>query len=246
MAQTLHVVGSCGYVLEGEATMSPDSLGSGRSEVPIHPFEQLWYLQGEAEAQGPCKGYLIKEMIEAGSVRAASLVAKVGATAWSAIADVPAFAACLPVRAVRYAGFWIRALAFLIDLILQCILFLGLATVMGLMSIAMNTDTGADRKAASVALGFFIIALILASALFYNVYPPSSRWQATPGKRIWGIHLIREDGGRVSGALALGRCLAYFVSSLTLGLGFFMIGWTGQKKGLHDVMCGTRVVYGRP
>jgi len=94
---------------------------------------------------------------------------------------VPAFAACLPVRAVRYAGFWIRALAFLIDLVLQCILFLGLATVMGMMSNAMNTDTGADRKAASVALGFVIIALIFASALFYNVYPPSGRRRRASG-----------------------------------------------------------------
>jgi uncharacterized RDD family membrane protein YckC len=28
-------------------------------------------------------------------------------------------------------------------------------------------------------------------------------------------------------------------------LGFFMIGWTQEKKGLHDMICGTRVVYGK-
>jgi uncharacterized RDD family membrane protein YckC len=81
--------------------------------------------------------------------------------------------------------------------------------------------------------------------LFYFIYFPSGSWQATPGKRIVGIHLIREDGGRVTGLLALGRSLSYVISAIPLYIGFFMIGWNKEKKGLHDIICHTRVIYGK-
>jgi uncharacterized RDD family membrane protein YckC len=35
------------------------------------------------------------------------------------------------------------------------------------------------------------------------------------------------------------------LSALPLGIGFFMIGWTDQKKGLHDIVCDTRVIHGK-
>jgi hypothetical protein len=92
--------------------MSQGPWSSDGGEVPMHPLDELWYLQdeGEVEAQGPFKGRVLKEMIQAGSIGAASLVAKVGATQWTAIADVPAFADHLLARGrvpLKYAGFWI-------------------------------------------------------------------------------------------------------------------------------------------
>jgi uncharacterized RDD family membrane protein YckC len=85
----------------------------------------------------------------------------------------------------------------------------------------------------------------LSLGFFYYVYFMRSPWQATPGKRICGIRVTRADGGRVNGWLALGRTLAYSLSLVPLGIGFFMAAWTDQKKALHDIVCRTRVVHGR-
>jgi uncharacterized RDD family membrane protein YckC len=212
--------------------MSQGPYGYGGGEVPAHPFDELWYLQGEAEAQGPYKGHALKDMIEAGSIGAGSLVAKVGATQWTSIAEVPAFAAYLRGAgrgAVKFAGFWIRLLAYVIDAII-----LNLLALLPTMLVQMVTQS----EYAGLPIG-----IIFALAYFGGF--TSGGWQATPGKRICGIHVIREDGGRVSLALGLGRYLAYFISSLPLAVGFMMIGWTQQKQGLHDMICGTRVVYGK-
>ena len=84
------------------------------------------------------------------------------------------------------------------------------------------------------------------AGLVYNIFFPGSGWQATPGKRLLGLHIIRTNGRRVGYGLALGRYFAYIPSSLILGIGFLMIGWTEEKQGLHDMICGTRVVHGRP
>jgi uncharacterized RDD family membrane protein YckC len=223
-------------------TMSQGPWGSDGGEVPTHPLDELWYLQGEAEAQGPYKGHVLKEMIEAGSIGAASLVAKVGATQWTAVADVPAFAACLPAggRApLKFAGFWMRLLAYVIDVILVYILSFVAGLVLGVVFIAAGVD------GSSSAMQAIIVLVAIAVALFYYIYFLSGSWQATPGKRICGIHIIRVDGRRVTGPLALGRYLSYLISSLPLGIGFLMVAFTEQKKGLHDIICGTRVVYGK-
>jgi uncharacterized RDD family membrane protein YckC len=182
-------------------------------------------------------------MVEAGSVGVASLVAKVGAAQWTAIADVPAFAAYLPAGGrtpLKYAGFWIRLLAFMIDVVLVYILTAVADVIPAIIFFAglADIDSGAMRPA---------IALVsLGVTLFYYAFFPSGKWQATPGKRICGVHIIREDRRRrLTGPLALGRYLAYVISGFPLGLGFFMIGWTHENTGLHDMICGTRVVYGK-
>lgn len=222
--------------------MSQGPYGSQGGDVPTHPLDELWYLHGETGAQGPYQGYAIKEMIEAGSIEPASLVAKVGATQWTALADVPVFASYLPARergAVEYAGFWMRLLAYVVDVILVYILSFVAGFVLGVIFLA----AGADSNSTVTQAVIFLVAVGI--ALFYYIYFPSGAWQATPGKRICGIHIIREDGKRVTGPLALGRYLAYIISALPLGIGFIMVAFTDQKRGLHDMICGTRVVYGK-
>ena len=88
-------------------------------------------------------------------------------------------------------------------------------------------------------------AMGLAAGLFYYGFFAGGRWQATPGKRVLGLHIVRTDGQRIGYGLAVGRYLAYIPSSLILGIGFLMIGWNEEKKGLHDMICKTRVVHGR-
>jgi uncharacterized RDD family membrane protein YckC len=225
--------------------------------VPKNPFEMNWYVQGPTQADGPFTGYVLKDMIAKAQISANTNIAEMGATVWTRLADVPAFAALLPPRALEdhapagleYAGFWIRLLAYVIDVFvleffaIAAGIILGIAlSIAGILGKFEPPAPGHALPPAFVAV-VWIVGLVVTIA--YNVYFNSGSWQATPGKRICGIHIIREDGRRVTGLLALGRYLAYIISSLPLGIGFLIVAWTKEKKGLHDMICGTRVVYGK-
>ena len=145
----------------------------------------------------------------------------------------------------KYASFWIRALAFIIDFGLMFALFVSAVIV---ISINIGMILLPEGYSSSDLSRWFYRGLGPAAAcviFFYWIYFPSTSWQATPGKRLFAIHIIRVDGRRVTGWLALGRMLAYFLSSISAGLGFLMIASTDQKEGLHDIVCGTRIVHGR-
>lgn len=66
------------------------------------------------------------------------------------------------------------------------------------------------------------------------------------GKLALGIRVTDLEGRRISFPRALGRYFAKFLSAIILGVGFLMVAWTQRKQGLHDMICGTLVLNGRP
>ena len=144
---------------------------------------------------------------------------------------------------LRFAGFWIRFAAYIIDAVLVQIGAYALGALVGaiMAQAVLISDQAMELTNVQIASG----AVGLIWAFVYYLVSQAGRWQATPGKRLLGLRIIRTDGQRVGVGLALGRYLSYIVSALILSIGFLMIGWTDQKKGLHDMMCGTRVVYGK-
>jgi uncharacterized RDD family membrane protein YckC len=153
--------------------------------------------------------------------------------------------------AYRYAGFWIRFVAFLIDGILVSIVGLIITlplTFLGIGSaVAINQN---DPSAAMAALPAMIAAQGLASlirlALFiaYEAYFLPKRG-ATLGKMALGLKVIRTDGGPISVGLAVGRSFAYILSGIILYIGYIMAGFDPQKRALHDRICNTYVIYAK-
>ena len=162
-------------------------------------------------------------------------------------------------RVWGYAGFWWRALAWVIDsLILSVATVLIERTVGGSLasSIGVAPASGGSLlniayfPAGTVQLTQFwqtpvlawtdLIGLLLPAA--YYALLESSRWQATVGKRICRLRVTRLDGQRISLPRAIGRYFGKFLSALILFIGFLMIGWTRRKQGLHDLMTDTLVV----
>ncbi len=152
----------------------------------------------------------------------------VGVGAFSAIAIpvggglAPPAGAVLPAWAGVPAGFWIRLAAYLIDLaaIILCILLSYLAlAMMGLAS----------------ALGGVIFIIAVIAAL---VWIPA----VSPGKRALGLRVLRRDGSGAGLARRLCRSLAQMLSELIFCIGFLMIAFRKDRRGLHDLICGTVVV----
>lgn len=152
--------------------------------------------------------------------------------------------------AVRYGGFWIRAVALLIDSLilnlasLVVIIPIGLALSGLIATLGPNPDPDALTQALPtlVAAGAVAFVLLLAIAVAYEIFFLTSRG-ATPGKMALGLKVVRADGRPISAALAAGRFFGRYVSGLPLDIGFIIAGFDAEKRALHDHLCGTRVVY---
>ena len=81
----------------------------------------------------------------------------------------------------------------------------------------------------------------MAYLLFF--WPSTGR---TPGKAFAGLRVVRSDGGRLRFTTSVVRIAGYAVSIWTLGLGFLAILFRRNRRGWHDTIAGTRVVYTWP
>ncbi|MBI4351205.1 MAG: RDD family protein [Elusimicrobia bacterium] len=78
----------------------------------------------------------------------------------------------------------------------------------------------------------------------YIVYETifSSGGRATLGKYLLNIRVKAKDGSELSVRRAFVRSLAYFLSSATFNLGYLLALVTENKRALHDLIAGSRVV----
>ncbi len=133
-------------------------------------------------------------------------------------------------------------LVLVIDLAAVGLSFMAFFFVSGFVGGAQVVDSSFDERPGHVLFMYFIYFLVFMTSLSYYVAFSCGRWQATPGKRYFGMRIIRNDGQPVGLGTALGRFFGYYISTLPLYFGFLMIFWDKEKKGLHDKICGTRVV----
>ncbi len=152
-----------------------------------------------------------------------------------------------------YAGFWKRALAFVIDSFVLSIpvgLVLLALWVPQIMSIMKMAASGAEpspevmmgimtRYFASMALTWLIA--IVGGWLYYALLE-SGKHQATLGKRALRIKVTGSHGQRITFARATGRFFAKMISGMTLYFGFYMAGFTQKRQALHDIVADTFVV----
>lgn len=66
----------------------------------------------------------------------------------------------------------------------------------------------------------------------------------TPGKLVLGLKVGDLRDGRLSLGRAVLRAIAKILSWIPIGLGFVLIGIVPEKRGLHDLVAGTRVYKG--
>ena len=76
----------------------------------------------------------------------------------------------------------------------------------------------------------------------YYVLFTASPWQATPGKRAFGIKVTDLSGARIGYGRSTVRYLATFLSAFALTAGYLMVLFTPKRQALHDLLAGTVVV----
>jgi uncharacterized RDD family membrane protein YckC len=135
-----------------------------------------------------------------------------------------------------YAGFWRRAGAVVIDLVLLASLILLLRLI--LYGAGEPGGEAAVQRAqvwTELALGH-VLPFVL--AVFFWV-----RFLGTPGKLLLGCQVLdARTQQRIGVGQATLRYLGYLLSALPLMLGFLWIAWDPRKQGFHDKLAGTVVV----
>jgi uncharacterized RDD family membrane protein YckC len=145
----------------------------------------------------------------------------------------------------KYAGFWIRFVANLIDGIITSIVIYGVLfafILLGAASTSNNYSYSRDYTALGILYVFWLIFAIVFSWLYFAVQESSSK-QATIGKQAMGLIVTDTEGNQISFGRATGRWLAKILSVLILFIGLIMIGFTERKQGLHDLIVNTYVIY---
>ncbi len=149
-----------------------------------------------------------------------------------------------------YAGFWIRTAAKIIDSILLSIInyalmFLIMGTVAGFGALVQQPNGNGDNpavNAAAIGSMLLVYVLIFGINIGYSTFMVS-KYGGTLGKLAVGIKVVRVDGSGLSFAQAIGRACAEILSGMTCYIGFIMVAFDEpEKRGLHDHICGTRVV----
>ncbi|WP_321530476.1 RDD family protein [uncultured Desulfuromonas sp.] len=147
----------------------------------------------------------------------------------------PSQATAAPLTDAAPAGFWVRVLAIIIDSVLLQVLFY--AMMLGIGMVVNNVDFESDPMMIISAVGMSW-TLSFAYYVFFTGYCGQ-----TPGKMALRVKVIHNDGGPVGYGQAFVReVIGKFLSSLILCIGYLMVAFRSDKRGLHDLVASTRVV----
>src|SRR5262249_33729036 len=136
---------------------------------------------------------------------------------------------------MRPAGFWIRTTALVLD-VMVCILVYASFSRLGRL-LWGPAAAGGDG-------GVLLFTLLFAIAYTTTLHAVAGQ---TIGKSLVGVRVVAAaDGARLTVGPALLRHLAYVLSLLPLGLGFWMAGLRRDKRALHDLIAGSRVEWTMP
>ena len=148
-----------------------------------------------------------------------------------------------------FKGFWIRLVAAIIDVILVSIAFFVFVILFMVVFGGLGGLLGGEEGAFGAGIMGFLLA-ILVFTIFQLLYKPlmeASEFQGTLGKYMLGMKVVKANGERLDMGTSFVRSIVYLVCMALMSLvvpvlAFFMIGFTEQKQGLHDIVAKTFVV----
>ena len=150
----------------------------------------------------------------------------------------------------RYAGFWRRFFAYLIDnILLGCVSLVLCIPIFIVIGVGTASGELGDEPLGFVAIllsmYLVIVSVLIVLQWLYFALMESTRG-ATIGKMALGIIVTDMNGARPTFGRASGRYFAKLISNLTFGLGYVIAGFSQQKQALHDMIAGCLVIHKYP
>jgi len=146
---------------------------------------------------------------------------------------------------VVYGNFWPRVLAKLIDGIVAWVA--SMAINFGLAMLFFGQFIFQPKPNNPLVAGkfwafqgtAFLLSLCFGLAYYWFFL---NRYAATPGKMVLGLKIVRSNGSALSTGRIIGRFFAERLSAMILCIGYLMVAFDEERRGLHDQICDTRVI----
>jgi uncharacterized RDD family membrane protein YckC len=142
----------------------------------------------------------------------------------------------------RFAPFWSRFAAWLLDLALITIATVPFAIGLIWVMEALHGDLRMKLGHARYLAGLGAVFSWVIGGWLYNAQQVSGERQATYGKRCFNLRVTSGRGRRVSFAQASARHFAQFLSAFMGFFGFVIAAFTRRRQALHDIVADTVVV----
>jgi uncharacterized RDD family membrane protein YckC len=133
----------------------------------------------------------------------------------------------------RYAGFWMRFWAYLLDLIvIGSIERIILNPVFRLLDVPLHETSWYAPISIATAIVFYAYFVLM-----------TKYFGQTLGKMVFGIKVIDLEGRNLSwGTVLFREWIGRFIS-ITILIGYIIIAFLPKKQGLHDLVVETTVVH---
>ena len=145
-------------------------------------------------------------------------------------------------QSVVYAGFWLRAVSYILDTVIIALV----ATFVIVLPLVergaipqgepMTLFANPSRQVIAIQLLVFML-----SWLYFATFE-SSAWQATPGKRALRLRVVDLMGNRLTFTRASLRYLGKLVFGTIFVVGFVFAAFTPKKQALYDMLAGSLVI----
>lgn len=152
----------------------------------------------------------------------------------------------------HYGGFWIRFAARILDSFILGIPA-GILFLVFLMPAFIRATTDQSRPPDPTSfmfgfLGIFVVFFLATAA--YEILMLKYR-AGTLGKMICGLKVVRADGRSLTWGVCVGRFCMWnlvisglpYINTVLMLVSCIMTGTDEEKRGLHDRVCDTRVIY---
>lgn len=143
---------------------------------------------------------------------------------------------------VEYAGFWVRAFAYFVDLLIIGFPMLFLRLIFWLINLGFEESFLAKPLLFQYDLTDIIIYLLQSVYFIACTYLTGT----TLGKRLLNLKVVAKDEEKPELLTIIYReTVGRFLSGIVLNLGYLLIGLDKEKRGFHDYLCDTRVIYAK-
>jgi uncharacterized RDD family membrane protein YckC len=134
---------------------------------------------------------------------------------------------------VRYAGFWMRFWAFLLDLI-----------VVGSIERILVNPLFRLLDISLTAENMFAPVSIASAVVFYSYFVLMTRYfNQTLGKMVFGLKVVDLNQQKLTwGTVLFREWIGRFISA-TIVVGYVIVAFLPKKQGLHDLFTDTTVVH---
>lgn len=146
-------------------------------------------------------------------------------------------------ESVVCAGFWVRLGAYAIDTIIVSAGLLIVRLMMsGVMALADGTFLGGNLLFSYTLKDIIVYVCGVLYFILCTYYTGT-----TIGKRLMNLQVTGtgSDGRLTLFNVIYRETIGRFLSGFVVGVGYLMIGLDKEKRGLHDILCDTRVIYAK-